>query len=111
MEDHFTVIKKFFDKYKKISTPGPVPQNWLGFSHIHSKDYELYKIFDDTQLKKQSDHRSNNKVKLFCEIIVVIEEEWFDDMNLTDGATYLKALIKHAKNRFNQKIKFPREKK
>ena len=39
--------------------------------------------------------------------MVAIEEEWFDDMNLTDGATFLTALIKHAKSRFNQKIKFP----
>ena len=32
-------------------------------------------------------------------------------MNLTDGATFLMALIKRAKSRFNQKIKFPRNTK
>ena len=33
-----------------------------------------------------------------------IEEYWYDYMNLTDGATFLTALIKRAKSRFNQKI-------
>ena len=35
---------------------------------------------------------------------MIIEEEWFDDMNLTDGATFPQALIKRAKNRFNKNI-------
>ena len=51
--------------------------------------------------RKKSNHTSNNKVKTFCEDIVVIEEEWFDDMNLTYGATFLMSLIKHAKSRIN----------
>ena len=38
---------------------------------------------------------------------MVIEEEWFDDMNLTDGATFPTALIKRAKSRFNKKINLP----
>ena len=42
---------------------------------------------------------------------MVVEEEWFDDEDLTDGTTFPSDLIKHAKSRFNQKIKFPREKK
>ena len=54
--------------------------------------------------KTESDHTSNNKVKLFRENIVVIEEEWFSDMNLTDDLTFLKVLIKHAKYIINQKI-------
>ena len=37
---------------------------------------------------------------------MLIEEGWFHDMNLTDGATFLIALIKRAKTRFNQKINF-----
>ena len=36
---------------------------------------------------------------------MVIQEEWFDDMNLTDGEIFLMDLIKRAKNRFNKKIK------
>ena len=40
---------------------------------------------------------------------MVIEKEWFDDMNLTGGATFLIALIKHAKYRLNQKINSPRD--
>ena len=32
---------------------------------------------------------------------MVIEEEWFSDMNLTDGATFPTALIKREKSIFN----------
>ena len=32
-----------------------------------------------------------------------IEEEWFDEMNLTDGATFPTPLIRRAKTRVNQK--------
>ena len=42
---------------------------------------------------------------------MVIEEEWFYDMILTDGATFPTALIKRAKYIFSQKIKFPRNTK
>ena len=38
--------------------------------------------------------------------MLVIEEEWFDNMNLTDGATFQTALIKRAKTRVNKKIFF-----
>ena len=47
------------------------------------------------------------KLKYFEKEAVVTEEEWFDDKNLTDGETFLMALIKHAKSRLNQKIKLP----
>ena len=52
---------------------------------------------------KKSDHTSNNEVKPFRKIIVVIEEEWFDAINFTDGATFPTDLIKLAKTRVNQK--------
>ena len=42
---------------------------------------------------------------------MVIEEEWFDDTELTDGATFPTDLIKCAKYRLNKKTYFPREKK
>ena len=42
---------------------------------------------------------------------MVIEEEWFDDMNLTDGETFPTTLIKFTKTRVNQKIKFLRDTK
>ena len=42
---------------------------------------------------------------------MVVEGECFDGMNLTDGATFLIPLIKHAKTRVNQKINFPRDTK
>ena len=60
--------------------------------------------FDETESKRKSDHTSDNEVKIFCETSVVIEEEWFDDMNLTDHATFPIALIKHAKNLESTKI-------
>ena len=40
---------------------------------------------------------------------MVIEEEWFADMNLTYGATFPTDLIKRAKTILNQRIKFPRD--
>ena len=95
---------------KKISTPGIVPKYWLGFSYIRSKGDELNQKFDDTSLKK-SDHISNDKVKTITEGVAVIEEDWFDDMNLTDGATFSMPLIKCAKTRVNQNRFPPRDTK
>ena len=63
------------------------------FIYIRSENYELDLNFNETELKKISDHKSNDKVKFFCENIVVLEEEWFDYMNLTDGVTFPTALI------------------
>ena len=48
VEDHFTDTKTFFVNYKKMSTPGLVPKQFLGFSYIRSIDYELYQNFYDT---------------------------------------------------------------
>ena len=42
---------------------------------------------------------------------MVIGEEWFDDMNLTDGETFTTPLIKRAKTRVRPKIFFPRDTK
>ena len=67
--------------------------------------------FDETELKMKSDHTSNNKVKLFRENIVVIEDKWFDDMNLTYGASFPTALIKYKKYRIKQKNNVPRDRK
>ena len=64
------------------------------FICILSEDYELDNKFDETELENISDHTSNNKVKLFHENIVVIEEEWFDGMNLNYSANFPTALIK-----------------
>ena len=52
VEDHFTATEMFVDNYKKMSTTGPVPKHWLGFSYISSEDNELDQIFDDTELEK-----------------------------------------------------------
>ena len=41
---------------------------------MRSEDYELYLNFDGTEIKKQSDHTSNDNVKTFHANIVVIEE-------------------------------------
>ena len=48
VEDHFTATEMFVDNYKKMSTTGPVPKNWLGFSYIRSEYYGLDQNFDDT---------------------------------------------------------------
>ena len=61
-------------KYSKISTIGPVPKHWIVCYYIPWEDYELDLNFDETEMKKQSDHTSNDKVKLFYKNIVVIEE-------------------------------------
>ena len=50
----------------------------------------------------KSDHTSENKVKLFRENIVVIEEELISEMNLTHGATFSTALIKREKSRISK---------
>ena len=42
---------------------------------------------------------------------MVIEEEWFNSINLTDGAIFLTFLIKCAKTRVNTKINHPRDTK
>ena len=38
---------------------------------------------------------------------MVVKKEWFDYINLTDGATFPTDLIKRAKTRVKKKIKFP----
>ena len=76
VEKYFPATKTFVENYKKMSTTGTVPKHWLVFTYISSKYYELDQNFDETELEEQSDHTSNDKVKIFCENIVVIEEEW-----------------------------------
>ena len=34
VEEHFPTTKTCDVNYKKMSTPGPVPKYWLGFSYI-----------------------------------------------------------------------------
>ena len=87
-----------------MSTPGPVTKHWLGFSYIRSEYYELDPYFYLTEMKRKQHHSSNDKSKLFCKNIVVIEGEFVDDMNLTDGAIFPMAMIKRAKSILNQKI-------
>ena len=36
LEKNVTATKTFVVNYKKMSTPGPVPKQWLVFSHIRS---------------------------------------------------------------------------
>ena len=99
VEDYFPETKTFFDKYKKMSTPGPVLKYWLVFDYICSEDYELDVKLDENGLEKQSDQASNNKVKLLRENMLAIEEEWFSGMYLTDGATFPTDLVKCTKSR------------
>ena len=110
-EEYFSATETFVANYKIISTPVPVPKHCLGFSYIRSEDYELDHNFDVKEMKSKSDHTFKDKVRSFCENIVVIEEEWFTNMNLTYGATSPAALIKRAKYRLNQKMNLPRDTK
>ena len=48
VDDHFPDAKNFVDNYKKMSTPGSVPNHFIVYSHIRSEYYELYQNFDDT---------------------------------------------------------------
>ena len=59
------LLKRFLN-YKKMSTPGPLPKHLMGFSYIYSEDYESDQNCDDTKLKDQSDHTSNDKVIFFA---------------------------------------------
>ena len=105
----FQLQKHLFAEYRKMSTPGPVPKNDLDLVTYVQKGYELDLNFYETKTNRIPYHSSKNEVKLFRENIVVIEEEWFIDMKLTDGATFPTALIKRAKLIFNQKMKIPRD--
>ena len=71
-----------------MSTTGPVPKHCLGFSFIRSYYHELDVNFDERELKSKSYHISNIRVQLFCKNIVVIQEEWFADINLTVAANF-----------------------
>ena len=51
VEDYFPTTNKFVEKYKKFSTPVPVPKYWLGFSFISSEYYELDMNFYESELK------------------------------------------------------------
>ena len=57
-------------------------------------------------MKTKVDSFPNKKYKYFHKNIVVVEERWFSFMNLSDDDTFPSALIKRAKIRINQKIKF-----
>ena len=61
VEDYFPETKTFFDKYKKMSTPGPVPTHLIFY--IGLEDYQFYLNFDETEMKFKPDHSSENKVK------------------------------------------------
>ena len=47
VEDHFPATEVLVDKYNQMSTPGPFPKHWLGFSYIRSEYFDLYQNFDD----------------------------------------------------------------
>ena len=56
-----------------MSALGPVPKNWPGFTYIRLEDYELDINFDEAETKRKSDQSCNDRVKIFCKNIVVIE--------------------------------------
>ena len=58
---------------------------------------------DETELKNKLDHTPYNKVKIFRKNIVLVQEGWFADINLTDGETFPTAIIKRLKHRIKLK--------
>ena len=54
-EDWFWATKSFVDDYNRRSTPFPFQKHSLGFSYIHSEDYELYLNFNETETKSKPD--------------------------------------------------------
>ena len=44
-----------------MSTSGPVPKNWLGFSYICSEYYELDLKRYETEMKSKSDDLTKQK--------------------------------------------------
>ena len=83
----------------------------IGLSLVSfSEDYELDLKFNEKN-EKTSDNATNKTEKYFCKLILVIEEEWFSDTNLTDDDTFPPALIKRSKTIINQKINFPHDTK
>ena len=68
VEEHFPATI-FFRNYKKISSPGPVSKNWLGFSYINLEDYELDQNFDETLKKNQTTHPTIklNILRKYCD--------------------------------------------
>ena len=73
-EDYLPDIKKELKYYNKKWTSGQVPKHWIGFSYIHSKYYELYLNFHETEMKIKSDNSTNKKDKSFLGKILSIEE-------------------------------------
>ena len=56
VEENFNATKTFVGNYRKISTPGPVPKYWIGFSYICLEDYEFDKNFDETEFINYTTH-------------------------------------------------------
>ena len=48
VEENFPATETFVVNQKEISTPGPVPKHWLGFSYICSEDHDLDQNVDYT---------------------------------------------------------------
>ena len=44
------------------------------FSYIYLEDYELDLNFDGTKIKRKLDHSSDDRVRLFIYIVLVIEK-------------------------------------
>ena len=63
-----------------MSTIGSAPKNWLGFSYISSEYYELDLNFYEREMKTKAE-KSPNKNKSLHKNVVVIEEQFFSDMN------------------------------
>ena len=65
----FQATRTIVENYKKMSTLVPVPQHCIGFSYIHSEDYELDLNFDKIDTKIKSDLHLTIKLYYFAKIL------------------------------------------
>ena len=89
-------------------TTWQVPKDCPGLNYISSEEYESDLNFDRSE--KKTENLLNKKYQSFCDKIVVIEEEWFYDMNWTFVDTLPPTLMKYEKLIIN-KINFPHKTK
>ena len=60
-EDNFPDTRTFVEKYKKRSTPGPVPKHQIRFSYICLDYFELDIHFGKKTIKRESENLPNIK--------------------------------------------------
>ena len=60
-----------------MSTTGPVPKHWLGFSQIGSEYYELDLNFDETKMRIKEDNYPKKKINPFTRKLQSLRNNYF----------------------------------